>query len=148
MKNVRHPRARVNSSARSRRTDRTSVLYQAQVWGPGSHYGEDEASSSDVASETSPASASGNIAGGLASVLSMAWTANIAAKSQEQLTRLQGKLGIKQTKAEATLVGKQSELALAQAELVSAQQGYRLPLMVLGVSAMALYGFSLYQRRD
>ena len=148
MRKVRHPRARVNNSARSRRTDRTSVLYQGRVWGPGAYYGADVAEFEGEGTSASGAEAAGEIAGSIASVFSAAWAAKIAAKSQEQLTRLQGKLGIKQTKAEANLVGKQSELALAQAQLVSAQQGYRLPLMVLGVSAMALYGFSIYQRRD
>jgi hypothetical protein len=149
MRKVRHPRARSNATARSRRINRTSVLYQGQVWGPGSHYGSDDTESESVApDDDGAAEAAGDIAGSLASVFSAAWTAKIAAKSQEQLTRLQSKFGIRQTKAEASLVGKQSELALAQAQLVSAQQGYRVPLMVLGVSAMFLYGFSVYHRKD
>lgn len=134
-------RRNMGNSARSRREDRASVLIRTGFYPGGQFYGAPDTTKTTSTTTTGDSvSAAGTVASGLAQMVGMITSTAIAAKSAQNITQTQGRQTRRQTEAEAALVEKQSLLAQAQAQLVSAQQGYLLPLTAVALGGLVVLG--------
>lgn len=132
-------RRNMGDSNRGQRLDRTSVMLRTGMYPMGQFYGATGTSKVTTTSSSS-ASAAGDVASGLAQMVGMIASTAIAAKSAQNLAQVQGRQTRRQTEAEAALVEKQGLLAQAQAQLVSAQQGYLLPLTAVALGGLVVLG--------
>lgn len=132
-------RRNMGDSNRGQRYERTSVMLRTGMYPMGQFYGAPGTSKVTTTSSSS-ASAAGDVASGLAQMVGMIASTAIAAKSAQNLAQTQGRQTRRQTEAEAALVEKQSLLAQAQAQLVSAQQGYLLPLTAVALGGLVVLG--------
>ena len=134
-------RRNMGDSNRGQRLDRTSVMLRTGMYPIGQFYGATGTSKvTSTPTSGSSASAVGDVASGLAQMVGMITSTAIAAKSAQNLAKTQGRQTRRQTEAEAALVEKQSLLAQAQAQLVSAQQGYLLPLTAVALGGLVVLG--------
>ena len=132
-------RRNMGDSNRGQRYERTSVMLRTGMYPMGQFYGATGTSKVTTTSGSS-ASAVGDVASGLAQMVGMITSTAIAAKSAQNLAQTQGRQTRRQTEAEAALVEKQGLLAQAQAQLVSAQQGYLLPLTAVALGGLVVLG--------
>lgn len=144
-------RRNMGSNARNQRVQRTSVMLRTGMYPGGQFYGATDTSkvtSTSEATSTSGASAAaaGEIGGALAQMVGMITSTAIAAKSAQQTAATAGRYGVQQTKAEAALAEKQGLLAAAQAKLVSAQQGYVLPVTAAVVGTFIVLGIYAFRK--
>jgi len=134
-------RHNMGESNRGQRYDRTSVMLRTGMYPMGQFYGATGTSKvTTTSSSGSSAAAAGDVASGLAQMVGMIASTAIAAKSAQNLAQTQGRQTRRQTEAEAALVEKQGLLAQAQAQLVSAQQGYLLPLTAVALGGLVVLG--------
>jgi hypothetical protein len=129
-------RRNMGNSARGQRVERTSVMLRTGMYPGGQFYGNTDASAGSGA----------EIAGQLAQMVGMITSTAIAAKSAQQTAAISGRYGVQQTEAEAALAEKQGLLAAAQAKLVSAQQGYVLPVTAAVVGTFIVLGIYAFRK--